>query len=171
MTAPLETPPADPPDGDPQTPDELSPEALRKQLEKARKEAANYRTKLREVEPLAAKARELEDAGRSEVEKLTARAEQAERERAETTTRALRIEVAFEKGLTPAQAKRLVGATREELEADADEVLRDFPALKPDGRPKGNADLGGREKAAPPAGSRLADLAQIESDIAAGRRK
>jgi hypothetical protein len=31
----------------------------------------------------------------------------------------LRLEVAAEKGLTPAQAKRLVGSTREELEADA----------------------------------------------------
>lgn len=135
-------------DGD-QQPDELSPDALRKALEKARKEAAGYRTKVRELEPLASKAKELEDAGRTELEKLTARAETAERERSESLSRALRLEVAFDKGLTPAQAKRLVGGTREELEADADEILRDFPAIKPDGRPRGNADLGGREKATP----------------------
>ena len=124
--------------------DDLSPEALRKALEKARREAASYRTKAKELEPLAAKAKELEDAGRTELEKLTARAETAERERNELTARALRLEVAFEKGLTPAQAKRLVGASREELEADADEILRDFPAIKPDGRPRGDAGLGPR---------------------------
>ena len=33
-------------------------------------------------------------------------------------------------GLTPSQAKRLVGSTREELEADADELLKDIGAQK-----------------------------------------
>ena len=41
-----------------------------KELEKARKEAANYRTKLREVEPLAAKARELEESQKTETQRL-----------------------------------------------------------------------------------------------------
>ena len=166
--SPVEQP--DAPEAEEQQNEELSAEALRKQLEKVRKEAASYRTKVRELEPLASKARELEDAGRSDLEKLTARAEKAEREHAETVARAMRLEVAFEKGLTPAQAKRLVGATREELEADADEILRDFPALKPDGRPKGNADLGGREKAKP-SDPRLADLQQIEADLKAASRR
>lgn len=143
-TAPQDAPAA--PDGDDKAQDDLSPEALRKALEKARKEAAGYRTKVRELEPLASKAKELEDAGRTELEKLTARAETAERERGELQGRALRLEVAFEKGLTPAQAKRLVGGSREELEADADEILRDFP-VKTDGRPKGDVGLGPRPPA------------------------
>jgi hypothetical protein len=149
--------------------DDLSPDALRKQLEKVRKEAAGYRTKVRELEPLASKAKELEDAGRTELEKLTARAETAERERTESQARAVRLEVAFDKGLTPAQAKRLVGGTREELEADAEEILRDFP-VKTDGRPKGSADLGPRPPA-PPANSKAADLAQIEADLRAATRR
>lgn len=149
---------------------DLNPEQLRKALEKARKEAANYRTKAKELEPLAAKAKELEDAGRTELEKLTVRAETAEKERGALEARALRLEVAFDKGLTPAQAKRLVGATREELEADADEILRDFPAAKPDGRPKGDAGLGPRPSARP-SDPRQADLSQIEADLAASRRK
>ncbi len=157
------------PEAEEQQTEELSPDALRKQLEKARKEAANYRTKVRELEPLASKAQELENAGKSELERLTARAEKAEQATAQLEAKAMRLEVAFEKGLTPAQAKRLVGNSREELEADADEILRDFPALKPDGRPKGNADLGGREKAAP-ANSKQADLQQIEADLRAARR-
>lgn len=37
-----------------------------------------------------------------------------------------RRDVASAKGLTPSQANRLVGATREELEADADDLLSAF---------------------------------------------
>lgn len=168
VTTPEDQQPAAP-EADEQQHDELSPEALRKQLEKARKEAANYRTKVRELEPLASKAKELEDAGRTELEKLTARAETAERERGELSAKALRLEVAFEKGLTPAQAKRLVGANRDELEADAEEILRDFP-VKTDGRPRGSADLGPRQPA-PPANPRQADLLQIEADLRAASRR
>lgn len=49
-----------------------------------------------------------------------------ERQRVETEARAMRAEIANAKGLTPGQAKRLVGSTREELEADADELLADI---------------------------------------------
>jgi len=156
-------------ENDQQQSDELSPEALRKALEKARKEAAGYRTKVRELEPLASKAKELEDAGRTELEKLTARAEAAERNATDNQARAMRLEVAFEKGLTPAQAKRLVGSTRDELEADAEEILRDFP-VKTDGRPKGSADLGARPVPLP-SDPRAADLAQIEADLRAAPRR
>ena len=47
--------------------------------------------------------------------------------------RAVRAEIANAKGLTPSQAKRLVGSTREELEADADELLKDIGAQKKQG--------------------------------------
>ena len=49
-----------------------------------------------------------------------------EKQAKESEERALRAEVANAKGLTPTQAKRLVGASREELEADADELLKDI---------------------------------------------
>jgi regulator of protease activity HflC (stomatin/prohibitin superfamily) len=49
-----------------------------------------------------------------------------ERQAKESEERAMRAEVANAKGLTPTQAKRLVGETREELEADADELLETF---------------------------------------------
>ena len=117
-----------PPEGNDGHADELSAEDLRKALDKARQDAAKYRTKVRELEPLAAEAQQLKDAGRTETERLTERATAAETRAAELEARSTRLEVAFEKGLTPAQAKRLVGSTREELEADADEILRDFPA-------------------------------------------
>jgi len=89
--------------------------AEREQRKAAEKELAKYR-----------KAEtEKADADKTEAEKRAAadaRADAAE-------LRATRLEVAHEKGLTPAQAKRLVGTTREELEADADEVLKDFPTV------------------------------------------
>ena len=51
----------------------------------------------------------------------------------EAESRALRAEIANAKGLTPSQAKRLVGSTREELESDADELLKDIGAQKKQG--------------------------------------
>lgn len=59
---------------------------------------------------------------------LEERVTQIERQAKESEERALRAEVANAKGLTPNQAKRLVGATREELEADADDLLKDIGA-------------------------------------------
>lgn len=76
----------------------------------------------------ARRLKEAEDADKSELQKATDRAQSAERERDETRGQLLRLEIAAEKGLTPAQAKRLIGATREELEADADELLEAFTA-------------------------------------------
>lgn len=74
----------------------------------------------------AARLKELQDKDLPELEKWKGRAEEAERKLADIEPRLLRAEVAAEKGLTGSLAKRLVGATREELEADADELLKDF---------------------------------------------
>lgn len=90
--------------------------ALKAALKKANKEAEEHRRKLKEIE----------DRDKSEGEKLTDRITAAERRADEAEARALRLEVATAKGLTAGQAKRLAGTTREELEADADELLADF---------------------------------------------
>lgn len=71
---------------------------------------------------------EIEDANKSEVERAIARAEEAERRAQQLELDSVRASVALEKGLTPSQAKRLVGASREELEADADDLLADLKA-------------------------------------------
>lgn len=57
---------------------------------------------------------------------LEERVAEIERHAKESEARAMRAEVANAKGLTPTQAKRLIGTTREELEADADELLMDI---------------------------------------------
>ncbi|HKY57669.1 MAG TPA: hypothetical protein VJL80_06500 [Aeromicrobium sp.] len=64
---------------------------------------------------------------------LEERVAEIERQSKESEARALRAEVANAKGLTPTQAKRLVGNTKEELEADADELLKDIGAQKKQG--------------------------------------
>lgn len=61
---------------------------------------------------------------------LEERVAEIERQAKESEARAMRAEVANAKGLTPTQAKRLVGTTREELESDADELLADIGAQK-----------------------------------------
>lgn len=87
---------------------------------------ADLRREREARQALEAKVREFDDKGKSESERLTARLADAEK-RAETAEgKALRFEVASAKGLTHAQAKRLVGSTKDELEADADELLETF---------------------------------------------
>lgn len=64
---------------------------------------------------------------------LEERVAEIERQAKDSEARALRAEVANAKGLTPTQAKRLIGATKEELEADADELLKDIGTQKKQG--------------------------------------
>lgn len=64
------------------------------------------------------------DADKTEAEKRVAAEERA----TAAELKVVRLEVAAEKGLTPAQAKRLIGSTREELEADADDIITTLPA-------------------------------------------
>lgn len=98
---------------------EVPPE-VKAALKKANKEAETLRHKLKEYE----------DAEKSEQGKLNERVSTAEKRADDAEARALRLEVASEKSLTKAQAKRLVGSTQEELEADADELLETFGVKK-----------------------------------------
>ena len=98
-------------------------------VERLRKENAAARQKIKDLEPRAAKADQLEEASKTEVQKLTDKLTAAESAVAQQELNVARLEVALEKGLTATQAKRLLGATKDELVADADELLESF---KPD---------------------------------------
>lgn len=170
MTAPIDQTVETPPAGEDAAPKDEAKTFDADYVKKLRDEAAKYRTEAKANADAARKLADIE-ADKAKADQTAAEREAAAEQRAsQAEARAMRLDVAFEKGLTPAQAKRLVGDTRDALEADAEEILRDFPALKPDGRPKGNADLGGREKV-PPANPKQADLQQIEADLASSRRK
>lgn len=64
---------------------------------------------------------------------LEERVADIENQARQSEERALRAEVANAKGLTPGQAKRLVGSTKAELEADADALLADIGAQRKQG--------------------------------------
>lgn len=118
-------------EGNPSEKQDVAADALgdagKQAIDRMKTERNSARNELKTVNAELAKYRKAEqdraDADKSEAEKRAAsdaRAEAAE-------LRATRLEVAHAKGLTPAQAKRLVGSTQAEIEADADEILRDFP--------------------------------------------
>ncbi|MEU3285568.1 capsid assembly scaffolding protein Gp46 family protein [Streptomyces longwoodensis] len=79
----------------------------------------------------------------------------------EATRKALVLEVAAEKGLTPAQAARLQGSTKEELEADADSLKALFGSTGG----QGNGGSGSRS-----GGNRGSDVGATKSVSAGAER-
>ena len=112
--------------------------------------AKDANAKLKELEPVAAKAVELEESQKSELEKAQERAERAERALAEASATAVRAEVAAEKGVPVAL---LSGDSREALIASAEALLafRDETARKgnyvPSEGRNSNIDKGGDTRA------------------------
>ncbi len=153
LTPSTDEPESDQPDRDWHA-DATKWKVLARKHEKAAKDNADAARRLAEIE----------ESGRSDQERL-AEARRAAEERATIAEReASRLRVALRKGLTDAQAKRLVGDTEEELEADADELLATFapaPAesdtdlpsrprerLRPGARPEATPDETDPEKLA-----------------------
>lgn len=133
-SAPTDPAPAPPP-ADPPADPPLGP-AGKKALDEERAARKALEKRLAELEPLKKLADALgggqqQPGGKSEVELLNERFAELERTAAEERAARWRLEVAAEKGLTPAQAARLTGGTRDELAADADELLALFPAAAP----------------------------------------
>lgn len=128
--------------------EEFDAERAKAKIAKANAEAANLRKRAKDAEDklaaLEARIEELDGKDKTETEKLMAKLADAERKATEAEQRALRAEVAASKGLTAAQAKRLVGSTLEELETDADELLESFKPqegdtsgqVPPEGKPR-----------------------------------
>jgi hypothetical protein len=134
---------------------------------KLRAEAAKYRTEAKANADAAKRLAEIEDANRSETEKAiaAARKETEDAVRGEVRRERVldRIEVLAAKDFADAEDARLrFGARADEFvgkdgSVDADlirtaleQLLKDKPhlaAVKPDGRPKGDADQGARDTA------------------------
>ena len=129
-------------DGAADTSDEQIPDWVKTKLEKANREAASLRGRLRETEPLARRARELEEATKTDVQRLTEAQEAAERRAAQAEGALLRMRVAAARNLPTELADRLRGDTEDELLEDADRVLalltpRQTPPVSFDGGPRG----------------------------------
>lgn len=127
------------------------------------------KNKYSDYEDLKAKAEKFdqaEAANKSEADKLRDENEALKAKVSAGESKALRAQIAMEKGLTAAQAKRLVGSTQEELEADADEILEAFPSqgggTKPPPTTKPVADLQGGND---PTGDEAPDISKIVESI------
>ncbi|WP_405620216.1 hypothetical protein [Streptomyces sp. NBC_00076] len=97
------------------------------------------RLRAAETELNTRKAAELSETERLQAERdaATAEAATAKAERDAAARKALVLEIAAGKGLTPAQAARLQGSTKEELEADAD-ALKALFGTSNDGQGSGS---------------------------------
>lgn len=100
------------------------------EIEKWKALAKKHEQRAKENAEAALKLKQLEDRDKSESDKLAERIAAAERRATEAEAKALRYEVAVEKGV---KARWLSGATREELEAAADEYLADHPPANGNG--------------------------------------
>jgi hypothetical protein len=119
--------PDDPAKGDPDPAKPDLGDAGKKALESERKARREAERQLKET---ADRLKVLEDKDKSDSDRLTEKVTQLEKDLAAATAKADRYEVALDKGLDMTRAKRLTGTTREELEADADE-LQTWQAGKP----------------------------------------
>jgi hypothetical protein len=101
--------------------------ALQKSLKTRWKgEARKWERRAKENADKAKKYDEVEAKGKSAEDRLA----DLEKKGAAASAEAIRLRVAMRKGLTETQAKRLVGTTEEELEADADELLESWKPVE-----------------------------------------
>lgn len=110
-------------------------------------EARKWEARAKENQLAAASLKAFEDAQKTEQERLEERATEAENRAAALELDAIRATVALEKGLTAAQAKRLVGTSLEDLTADADQLLLDL------GKPAQRTPIADHSQGAKPTGN------------------
>ncbi len=183
MTEPSQDQPAQ----DSGKPDTGTPD-LTAEVEKWKALARKHEQKAKELAPAAQRLAELEQASQSETERAVAKARQEAEQSARAQERGT-----WAQRLAAAQFVAL--AARRNTEFDAQSVLEDLnlaryvgedgepdakglasvverlvPTGAPNPRPTGNADLGARHSTGP-LDPRAADIAQIESDLAANRRR
>lgn len=135
----------------------LSAEQLQAELAKVRKEAATYRTKLREAEPLVKKAQEAEEANKTEIQRAIERAEAAERDRAQIETGYTRLELAVKYNLEPDDLDFLGSGSREEMEERAARFSARVQSVNTPQRPPSDRPVEGLRPGAHPEPPKPAD--------------
>jgi hypothetical protein len=118
------TPPGD--GGDDQgsnEPEPLTGQAAQDEIRRLRGENRSVR---RERNTLRDRTKQLEDQGKTEVERERDRANTAERERDTERSKASKYEIAAEVGLPLRSAKRIQGGNREEMVEDAKALMKEM---------------------------------------------
>lgn len=108
--------------------EEFDLDRAKSKISKANKEAAGLRRRLRELEPLAAKAKELEDRDKTEAQRATEAGEQARREAAEARAEAIRLRVAMRYGLAEEDLDLLGVGDEDQIDARAKRLAERFNA-------------------------------------------
>ncbi len=126
LADPPDDPPADPPEPDGledlPVPDDAD-DATKALIKKRNGELAGLRARAKAAEADAEAWRKHKNDQKPIVDRLTGERDDHKSKAEKLAAELLRRDIADEKGLTAAQAKRLVGSTREELLADADAFL------------------------------------------------
>lgn len=102
----------------------------------------------KQLDDTARRLQEFEDRDKTEAQKLADRLAEAEKTAASAQGQLLRYQVAADKNLPPTLAARLQGSTQEELEADAEVLLKEFGSQQQRATP--NFDGGVRKPADQP---------------------
>jgi len=124
-----------------QDPEQPKPEAPKKAAETDwRAEAKKWEQRAKENSTAAQRLAALEEAQKTEAQKLAERAEAAEKERDAMRLETLRARVAITKGVPADLVDRLRGDTEDDLAEDADRLL----ALIQPGKPRGDVAQGPR---------------------------
>lgn len=98
--------------------------------DRLKREAAKY-SDYDDLKAKAVKFAELEEKDKTETQKLTDANRSLEERARKAEIDLCRYRVAMRKGLTETQARRLVGASEEELETDADDLVAAFANTSP----------------------------------------
>lgn len=127
------------------------------ELERVRKESADRRVKLRELEPLAKAALEAEEAKKTEVQKALERAEAAEKRDREREENFNRLDVAVKVGIDPDNIDLIGPGSREEMEQRALRVKAMQDAQAAPGAPPSDRPVEGLRPGASPEPPKPAD--------------
>lgn len=115
-------------DDDKQTGDEGETD-WKAEAEKYKALSRKHEARAKENYDKAKRLDELEEANKSETQKLADKATEAEKRAAAAEAKALKYEVAAELGIKAKHMKYLAGATKEEIEESAKGILEDFPEI------------------------------------------
>ena len=141
------------PDGDEESREQFDEARAREALKKKNREAQQLRERVKQLEPLADRARELEEAGKSDLEKLTGERDGLRDRASNAEQRLSRLDVALEaapEGISVSVlrqvAKRIAGGTAEEMQADAEELFALLAPSKEQARERPGDVVPGRPK-------------------------
>lgn len=141
------------------------PAAARREIEKLRREAANWRTKYREAEPQLSEYQKWLDSQKTEQQKLQERADAAERELADLRSANARLMAAAAHNLPPELIDLLGTGTEEEIDARAKLLAEKLAAAAaPPPEPERKAPAPTRPVESLTAGGQPADARPMDMD-------